>query len=291
MDVFVNKNCRSRKWIVAHLMAAVLMIPFLLWGGTSHFAISGAIAQVPKNDEKVETKRERIILRFLTSNDYPPFNYYDEEGNLSGFHIDLATAICIQMRVQCDIKVTNWNLLSDTFNSGDFDAIIAGMAIDKTNTSKLDFTSPYMRFPGRFATLKKRPQPLPSLTNLYGKTVGVVALTSHAAYLKTFFKDVKITHFTTLKDATNALQEGKIDYLFGDSIQLMFWLNGSLSKQCCKFRGSSYWDASYFGEGLAIAIAKGDMTLRIELNEAMHNLRKTGQFPDLMLRYFPMKIY
>ena len=45
-------------------------------------------------EAKEDTVPLRTQLRFLTSNDFPPFNYYDEEGNLSGFHIDLAKAIC-----------------------------------------------------------------------------------------------------------------------------------------------------------------------------------------------------
>lgn len=234
---------------------------------------------------------ERTQLRFLTSNDYPPFNYYDEEGNLSGFHIDLANAICRELRVQCDIKVTEWDNLKNTFKSGDFDAIIAGLAINDTNIRTLDFTSPYMRLAARFAVLKERPQPQPKPANLYGKKVGVLATSAHDAYLKKYFKDSTITRFSSQQQATSALQNGKVDYLFGDAISLMFWLNGSLSKQCCRFQGKAYWDEDYFGQGLSIAIAKGNMRLRIELNEAIHNIRRSGQFAELMLRYFPMKIY
>ena len=256
---------------------------------------SAGIAQGPGNQQpkgpRAELKKERTSLRFLTSNDFPPFNYYDEEGNLSGFHIDLANAICREMRVQCDIKVTDWKNLQSTFSSGDFDAIIAGLAINKPNQNKLDFTRPYMRLPGRFVILKTRPQPLPKPRNVYGKKIGVLSGSAHEAYLRKFFSDGRIALFKSQQQATQALQKGQIDYLFGDAIGLMFWLNGSLSKRCCQFHGKAYWDETYFGQGLAIAITKGDMRLRIELNEAIHMLQTTGQFPELMLRYFPMKIY
>ena len=252
--------------------------------------VSDAMAQQPQ-DEPKEKAFERTQLRFLTSNDFPPFNYYDEEGNLSGFHIDLANAICQEMRVTCDIKVTDWNDLKTTFKSGDFDAIIAGLAVNDTNLRTLDFSTPYMRLPARFAILKERPQPTPKPRNLYGKKIGVLATSAHDAYLKEFFKSSTITRFSSQQQATSALQNGKVDFLFGDAISLMFWLNGSLSKQCCAFHGKAYWDEKYFGQGLAIAIAKGNMRLRIELNEAIHNIRKSGHFAELMLRYFPMNIY
>ncbi len=254
------------------------------------FTITATAQETPPETKK-EKAFERTQMRFLTSNDFPPFNYYDEEGNLSGFHIDLANAICREMRVQCDIKVTDWNKLKATFKTGDFDAIIAGLAINETNLRTLDFTNPYMRLPARFAILKSRPQPLPKPSNLYGKKIGVLATSAHDAYLMKFFKKSKVARYSSQQQATSALQEGKVDYLFGDAIGLMFWLNGSLSKQCCGFHGKAYWDETYFGQGLAMAIAKGNMRLRIEINDAIDKIRKSGEFAELMLRYFPMKIY
>ena len=250
-----------------------------------------SLAQQKKQVEDAPLPKERTELRFITSDDYPPFNYYDEEGNLSGFHIDLANAICREMAVRCDIQVRSWNNIALAFKGGDFDAIIAGLAVNKDNIKNLDFTNSYMRMPGRFAILKSRPQPAPSPYRLEGKQIGVVAKTAHEAYIKRFFKTAKIKQFRTQSQANNALQNGEIDYLFGDAIQIMFWLNGSLSKQCCKFHGAAYWDAKYFGEGLSIAINKGDMRLRIELNDAINKIRKSGTFEELMLRYFPINIY
>ena len=45
-----------------------------------------------------------VVLRFVTETDYPPFNYYDEDGTLTGFNIDLARAICAELAVTCEIN-------------------------------------------------------------------------------------------------------------------------------------------------------------------------------------------
>lgn len=264
------------------LVITSLMLLFLTTAGAPLWAQKQPI-EAPQQDLKV--------LRFLTSNDYPPFNYYDEEGNLSGLNIDLAYAICRELSVTCDIREKSWDDLIPTFKSGGVDAIIAGIAINSKNQSQLDFTRTYMRMPARFAILKTRPQPDPNVKNLRGKKIGVKSSTAHEAYLRRFFKGAKIISFDSQNQANRALQQGKIDYLFGDAIHLMFWLNGFLSKQCCQFHGQAYWDADYFGEGLAIAIPKGSIKLRIALNQAINNLRASGQFEELTLRYFPMKIY
>jgi polar amino acid transport system substrate-binding protein len=277
----------------SRFMFSFLLVSSLL---TCALFMNGLFSSHPTSaQEKKPTdppaQKERTFLRFITADDYPPFNYYDEEGNLSGFHIDLANAICREMTVRCEIQVRSWQNISQAFKGGDFDAIIAGLAINKANIKNLDFTNSYMRMPGRFAILKSRPQPAPNPDRLTGKQIGVVGKTAHEAYIKRFFKSAKIKQFRTQSQANNALQNGEVDYLFGDAIQIMFWLNGSLSKQCCKFHGDAYWDAKYFGEGLSIAINKGDMRLRIEMNDAINRIRKTGTFEELMLRYFPINIY
>ncbi len=284
---FINNKCNVRQF--SHpLRLAVLCLALVI---SVNLSITSLNAQQQPTEPEDPAKAERTILRFLTSNDFPPFNYYDEEGNLSGFHIDLANAICREMVVRCDIRVRNWNEIPLAFKGGDFDAIIAGIAVSKENFQTMDFSNSYMRMPGRFAILKSRPQPEPDPKRLSGKKVGVIEASAHQAYLKKFFSEAKLVTFKSQTQATSALQSGEVDYLFGDAIQIMFWLNGSLSKQCCKFHGDAYWDAKYFGEGLAIAINKGDMKLRIELNEAINQIRSSGTFEELMLRYFPINIY
>ena len=272
------------------LMLRILLL-FAVLVTAAHLPAFAQKQKAQPKPPKEERPVERKVLRFLTSTDFPPFNYYDEEGNLSGFNIDLANAICSTMSVVCDIRVKPWDELTQTFKLGDVDGIIAGLAVTKKNLNTLDFTNAYMRMPARFVILKSRPQPTPSKKNLWGRKVGVLRGTAHAAYLYRFFNKAKIVTFKSQTAANTALQEGKIDYLFGDAIQMMFWLNGSLSKQCCQFLGNSFWDPYYFGEGLAIAIPKGNIKLRIELNEAIDKLRLSGEFEELTLRYFPLAIY
>ena len=59
--------------------------------------------------------RERLVrpdvsgalrLRFLTTTDFPPFNFTDQSGRLSGFHIDLARALCEELGLQAHVKFT-----------------------------------------------------------------------------------------------------------------------------------------------------------------------------------------
>ena len=50
----------------------------------------------------------RIVLRFLTTSDYPPFNFLDEDGVLTGFNVDLARALCLELDVTCEVYERPW---------------------------------------------------------------------------------------------------------------------------------------------------------------------------------------
>ena len=60
-------------------------------------------------------------LRFLTTTDFPPFNFIDKSGRLSGFHIDLARAICAELGIaeKCQIQALPWSELGDALNKGE----------------------------------------------------------------------------------------------------------------------------------------------------------------------------
>ena len=85
--------------------------------------------------------------------------------------------------------------------------------------------------------------------------------TGHEAYLKLFFPNVAIASFDTADDAQKALKGGAIDLVFGDGIGLTFWINGVTSEGCCEFRGGPYLDTKFFGEGVGIAVKKGNRQL------------------------------
>ena len=135
-----------------------------------------------------------------------------------------------------------------------------------------------------------RNSPLKTLDarTLEGKKVAVVAGTAFEAYLKNLFTEVELKPYKTAADARAALKKGDVDLLFGDGIALAFWLNGTDSANCCEFRGGPYLESRYFGEGVGIAVRKGNDLLRRAFNWGLFRLWEKGRFTDLWLRYFPI---
>lgn len=234
---------------------------------------------------------KRVVIRFLTERDYPPFNYLDDEGVLTGFNVDLARAICLDLNAACDINVRPWDELILALKRGEADAVIAGHAITPANTAQVDFTDRYFHTPGRFAAKRDADMPDVSPEGFDGLRIGVAKGTAHEAFLKAFFRDSKIVTMQNQDVARDALVEGKVDAIFDDSISLAFWLNGTLSRQCCEFKGGPYLEPKYFGDGMAIAVPKTDPQIKALLNASLQRVRQSGRLEELVARYFPIRVY
>jgi polar amino acid transport system substrate-binding protein len=249
----------------------------------------GTGAAVPEGQPTQPVRR--VVVRFLTDSDFPPFNFYDEEGALVGFNVDLARAICLELNTSCDIKARGWDELFKGLKSGEADAVIAAHKVSTTALADVAFTDRYFHTPARFAGRKESTETDITPSGLDGKRIGVARGTAHEAYLKSFFRDSPLTLYENADLAREALASGKVDYVFDDGISLAFWLNGTLSRQCCEMKGGPFLEPKYFGDGLAIAVPRNDPEIKALINEALRKVRASGRFEELVQRYFPVRIY
>jgi len=260
---------------------------------------TGALAQsaptnVPAVEEVDATAPEVPALnqlRFITDNDYPPFNYIDESGRLVGFNVELAKAICTELKVRCSVQALVWDRMITAIENDAADAIIASLAITRRNRRRVTFSRQYYQTPARFVSRKSDGWKDITPEILAGKRIGVAKNTSHEAYLKAFFKTSEITSFDTPDKARQALIDGKVDTVFGDGVSLMFWLNGIASNKCCTYSGGAFTESKFFGEGVGIAVKKNNSQLLKVINNGLDQVQKSGQFQKLFKRYFPMSFY
>jgi polar amino acid transport system substrate-binding protein len=274
-------------------MIRLASIAFLLCAAAGLAALAPhAYSQAP--GEQAEDDREsprRVAIRFLTESDFPPFNYLDEDGVLTGFNVDIARAVCLEIGAACDIQVRPWGELLPALRKGEADAVIASHTASPNVLKIAEFSEPYYFTPGRFAA--KRGLAAVDITpdGLDSRRIGVAKRTAHEAYLRTFFRDSSIRTFETVELARDALVTGAVDLLFDDGISLAFWLNGTASKACCEFRGGPFLEPKFFGDGIGIAVKRDDAQLKGLIDTALRRLRQSGRHEELLLRYFPLRVF
>jgi polar amino acid transport system substrate-binding protein len=226
------------------------------------------------------------VIRFLTETDYPPFNFAGSDGNPAGFNVDFAKMLCDEIGVTCTVQMRRFETLIDSLNANRGDAIIASMAVTPGLRAKVDFTDPYYRTPARFVSRRDNVMDTVRPEYLEGKKIGVIAGSSHDAYLRAFFTDAEIVGYASDDAVRQALRRGEVNLIFGDAISLSFWINGTDSGDCCAFSGGPFLESRYFGEGVGIAVRRGNDVLRQALNWAMFRVWEKGHYTDLWLRYF-----
>lgn len=232
-------------------------------------------------------------LRFLTTTDFPPFNFIDRNKRLSGFHVDLARAICQELDLiqRCQIQALPWDELGPALEKGEGEVILAGIAISQESRKKYNFSRPYFQIPGRFITRLEGGVTAPVYDNLFRKTAGVITGSVHEAYFSKAFGERKFTPYPSRTEALSALQKGEVDVVFSDGLSLAFWLASSASNNCCKLVDGPFLSEEYFGKGMAVAVPGGNEKLTDAMNYALKSINDKGLFSELYLRYFPIGLF
>ncbi|MBN8533119.1 MAG: transporter substrate-binding domain-containing protein [Rhizobiales bacterium] len=231
------------------------------------------------------------MIRFLTEEDYPPFNFTGADGQLQGFNIDLARAICAEIGASCTIQPRRWDLLLPALDSDGGDAVIASHRIDADLRRRFEVSAPVYRVPARFAGRRDGLIRAVDTATLQGRTIAVVGGSRHEAFLNAVFPAVKIERHATTERALEAMRRGQADLAFGDGIAVSFWLNGSESLDCCSFIGGPFTESRFFGEGAGIVMRLGNGELRQVIDFALWRISRDGRFAKLYLKHFPVPFY
>ena len=229
------------------------------------------------------------VIRFLTELDYPPFDYAGPDGNPAGFNVDLARLLCDEINTTCTIQARRFDTAARRAQRQPrrcrhrFDRVDRGYPphapispIPITARRRASSPAPTARSAtccrnwSRARRSRWSPAPRTRLSS------------------KRCSPRPRLHPYPNAEAAREALRNKDVDLLFGDGIALAFWLNGSDSGGCCAFRGGPYLESRFFGEGVGIAVKRGNDLLRQALNWALFRQWEKGSYTDLWLRYFPI---
>jgi polar amino acid transport system substrate-binding protein len=280
--------------------SALLLSALLPWGGVALAASEPAAPPPSLFDPHSRASAPGALpagmdvskpIRFLTADDYPPFEFVGADGTLAGYNIDVARALCAELKANCTIQPRRWDNLIDALDAGEGDAIVASLRATPANRTRLRFTVSYYLTPGRFISLAGASAIDARPEDLRQATIGVEAGTAHEAFLKEFFARSTLKSFPDRAALLAALRDKKIDLAFGDAVSFAIWMNDPHSGGCCVFRGGPFLEPAFFGEGVGMAVRPGDDALRRALNGALQRLDGRGVLTELYLKYFPIGFY
>lgn len=224
-------------------------------------------------------------IRIATEGAYAPFNFIDNTGALQGFDVDIAKALCAQMKAECDIVAQDWDGIIPGLRARRYDAIIASMSITEERQRVVTFTDPYysnvLAFIGSKGTEMKT-----DTASLRGKTLGAQRATIAGQYLQdNLGRNVTVRLYDTQDNAYLDLAAGRLDGMVSDKFPAYDWLQTEAGSRF-EFKGEDI----DINDKIGIAVRQNDNALRERFNKALKEIVDNGVYAEINARYFPFSI-
>lgn len=227
-------------------------------------------------------------IRIATEGAYPPFNLVDSSGQLKGFDVDIAKALCTEMKADCTIVAQAWDGIIPGLKAGKYDAIIASMSITPERQKAVDFTAPYY-VAGAALVAPAKSDIAFTPEGLKGKTIGVQRATTYATLLKEKFPGAIIKLYDTVDNQNLDLKAGRLDGVVAQQVVMYEWLKKD-GGDAFAFKGKPFLDPKYIGDGAGIAVNKGNAKLRDQFDAALKTIMANGTYAKINASYFPFSI-
>ncbi|QLB15185.1 arginine ABC transporter substrate-binding protein [Mannheimia granulomatis] len=211
-------------------------------------------------------------ITFAMEPSYAPFEMTNEKGEVVGFDVDIAKALCEEIKATCQFKTQSFDSLIAGLKFKNFDAIISGMDITEARQKQVSFTEPYLENSVSFMAVKGK------FTPETAKNVGVQNGTTFQQYLTKNAKQYNLKPYATLQSAVLDLKNGRIDMVFGDTPVLAEWLK---TEKELDFVGEKVVDKAFFGNGYGIAVNKSNTALLEKLNAALATIKTNGKYEQI----------
>ena len=223
---------------------------------------------------------------------YPPFASKAPDGSIVGFDYDIGNALCEEMKVKCTWVEQEFDGLIPALKVRKIDAILSSMSITDDRKKSVDFTNRYYLSPARLV-MKEGVAVSDSLVELKDKKIGVQRGSIHDRFAKEVLapKGATIVPYSTQNEIYLDVAAGRLDGTVADATLLE---DGFLKTDAGKgyaFVGPSFTDVKYFGEGIGIAVRKGDKENLDRINAAIAAIHANGKYKEIEKKYFNFDIY
>ena len=219
-------------------------------------------------------------LTFAMEPSYPPFETTNEKGEIIGFDVDIANAICKEIQANCSFKSLSFDGLVQAVKQKRIDGAISAMDITEARSKQVLFSDAYYDSSASFIALKGKAD----LST--AKNVGVQNGTTFQQYVVAEAKQYAPKAYNSIQDSILDLKNGRIDLIFGDTAVLA----DMLSKETdLTFVGEKVTNPKYFGNGLGIAINKGNKDLVDKLNKGLVAIKANGEYQKIYDKWMTNK--
>lgn len=210
---------------------------------------------------------------------YPPFNYQDASGQLTGFEVDLAKALAEELGVKAAFQPTKWDGILAALESRRLDVVINQVTISDERKEKYDFSTPYTVSGIQALTRKADADTIKSPNDLAGKKVGVGLGTNYEQWLKENVPQAEIRTYDDDPTKFQDLNVGRIDVILVDRLAAFEMVEKTGDRLAVAGDAFSRQESG-------VALRKGNPQLLAAIDAAIAKLRADGTLKQLSEKWF-----
>ena len=222
---------------------------------------------------------------------YEPFTFKTADGKPTGFDVDIAEAICADLKRKCVFVEQVWDSMIPGLQARKYDVIVSSLSITDDRKKVIDFSDKYYNTPSRIVVKEGTAYTGPA--SLKGKKIGVLKGSTQEKFAMGELKPAGVTvvPYEAQDQVYLDIKAGRLDGTVADRVEVS---GGFLSKPEGKgyaFVGPDLKEAKYFGIGVGVGMRKGQTELKNQVNTAIKNIRANGTYDKIAKKYFNFDVY
>ncbi len=238
----------------------------------------------------VQAKELPDPLVIATEGAYPPYNYVDSDGNIKGFEIDLAKALCKEINANCEFVTQDWDGIIPGLLAKKYHAVIGSLYITESRKEKIAFSDKYYQTPARFVVRKDSNIEITS-EGLSDVTVGTQRGTSFERMMRDQFGHVDLRVYGSFDEVYQDLRSGRVDAVIDDVVSMKAHLFDGTDSSPFEMRGPEFTNPEWFGYGAGVGVRKENQHIADAFSSAIAAIREDGTYQEISNEWFGFDVY
>lgn len=235
------------------------------------------------SDQSLQYVKDNGKLVLGLDDSFPPMGFRDDNNEIVGFDIDVATAVCEKLGVELVTQPVDWESKEIELNAKNIDCIWNGLSVSPEREANMNMSIPYME--NHMALVVRPDESIQSIDDMQGKVLALQSGSTAEEALDsqdgTALKDM-VVNVNGFDDNLTALMD--LDTRASDAVLMDDVVANYLIAQ----NNKDYVVLSDFlyAENYAIAFRKGDDALTEAVNGALRELKADGTLAEISNKWF-----
>ncbi len=230
-------------------------------------------------------------LKVAVDPTYEPFTYKTPQGEVTGFDVDIAKAVCEQIKRKCVFVEQVWDSMIPGLQAKKYDVIVSSMSMTDERRRVVDFSDRYYKTPSAVVLKKTAAYTGPASTK--GMKIGVLKGSTQEKWANGELKTAGATiiPYEAQDQVYLDIKSGRLDGTVADKVEV----NGGFLRKPegadYGYKGPDQYETKYYGDGIGIALRKNQGDLKKQINEAIKTIRSNGTYNTIAKKYFDFDPY